>query len=95
MKKDPLMAVSIAGSFDELYRDLKAIGSVKDADKTYSPAQLIKIIEKARRMHGPLELVTKAHGIRDSVERLLRDDGEYLKAMERRQKKSKSKRRAA
>ena len=47
--------------------------------KTYTPDQLILIIERVRHGHRPIEFITRSYDIRDAVERLLQNDKIYLK----------------
>lgn len=68
-----------AESFDALYEAIRTIGEIQGTKKNYTPEQLVKVIERVRHGHRPLEFVTRSYGIRDSVERLLANDKVYQK----------------
>ena len=66
-------------SFDELYQSIRQMKEIEGTLKTYTPDQLILIIERVRHGHRPIEFITRSYDIRDAVERLLQNDKIYLK----------------
>lgn len=68
-----------AATFDELYELLEVFGKVQGSQKSYTPQELRTKIEQVRHGHRPLESVTRSHGLREAVERLLENDAVYFK----------------
>ena len=66
-------------SFDELYQSIRQMEKIEGTLKTYTPDQLILIIERVRHDHRTIEFITRSYGIRGAVERLLKNDKIYLK----------------
>lgn len=64
-----------AQSFDQLYHFIKKVDSIQGGSKSYSPDELIDIIEKVRSNGLSLTYVTSTYGMRDAVERLLKNEG--------------------
>ncbi|MFH0873910.1 MAG: hypothetical protein V1846_03710 [Candidatus Komeilibacteria bacterium] len=71
-----------ARSFDDLYAEIKTLGEIGGTSKDYSPERMIKIIERVRHGHRPIEFVTRSYGIRAAVARLLENDDVYRKYTE-------------
>ncbi len=79
-----------ATSFDALYEVIRSMGEIKGTRRSYTPEQLIKKIEQVRHGHRPINFVTRSHGIRNAVERLLENDRIYQKYIKRSEAKSKN-----
>lgn len=69
----------VFSSFDELYEVIRSLDSVEGTRKTYNPEEIIGLIEEVRRGDVVIEYVTRADGIRKSVEELLLNDPVYRK----------------
>lgn len=78
-QESDLIGLETVVSFDELYNLLLAIGAIQGTSRTYSPEYLKREIERVRHGHRSLISITRSHGLRDVVERLLVDDPVYKK----------------
>ena len=65
------MGIEAAVSFEGLYSILRAMHEVVGTAKTYTPDELIKKIEDVRRGDRDIGFITRSHGLRSTVERLL------------------------
>lgn len=79
LEQNPSSELESITSFEELYDFIKDQGEIQGTRKKYTSDDLIKIIERVRHGHRPIEWVTNTKGIRDIVEQLLVDDKVYLK----------------
>ena len=68
-----------AKSFEELYEMLEILGEVEGTLKIYTPDVLKTKIEQVRHGHRDLSFITRSHGLREVVERLLKDDLVFAK----------------
>lgn len=77
------VGIQDAGSFDELFDLLETLaemeGGIHGTQKTYSPQELRKQIDRVRNGHRSINSITRSYGIRDKVEELLQDDRVYKK----------------
>jgi len=59
-------------SFDDLYEAIQKIGPVEGSTEVFEPDNLIDIINRVQSGELTLTYVTRTHGIRDAVERLMK-----------------------
>lgn len=71
--------ISQCQSFDELYKIIKKLKHVEGSQKTYLSDELIKYIERVRHGHRNILFITRTHGIRDIVKKLLPADKIFKK----------------
>lgn len=79
LEEERNMDIENAESFDALYDAIRALDNIQGTVKSFTPEQLIKVIERVRHGHRPIEYVTRSYGIRAAVERLLENDKIYQK----------------
>ena len=66
-------------SFDELFVMLGQIGIIKGSKKDFLPGELIALIGKVRRGEHTPDYITRSLGLKDTVERLLKEEAESEK----------------
>ena len=79
LEQEERQGVENTESFEGLYELIRYIGEVQGTQKTYVSEELIKVIERVRHGHRSIDFITRSHGIRDAVERLLENDKVYQK----------------
>ncbi|MFA6198585.1 MAG: hypothetical protein WC734_05580 [Patescibacteria group bacterium] len=68
------MGIEAAASFEGLYSILRTMLEVVGTAKTYTPDELITKIEDVRRGDRDISFITRSHGLRNTVERLLTNE---------------------
>ena len=63
--------ISSAATFEELFEALKTIGEVRGSEQTYSPKDLIVIINHVRNQELTPRSITRTYGLREKVIQLL------------------------
>ena len=63
--------VSSTRSFRGLFKVLQAIGDVEGSSKTYSPGELITLIDRVRHQNLDPRYITRTYGLRKKVIELL------------------------
>ncbi|MFA6198189.1 MAG: hypothetical protein WC734_03510 [Patescibacteria group bacterium] len=72
-RENETMGIEYAASFESLYDILRGMGEVVGTAKTYTADELIRKIDDVRRGDRDISFITRSHGIRSAVERLLKN----------------------
>jgi hypothetical protein len=80
--------IARASSLDQLCEMLRSVKRVVGSSYNQSGADVVRRIEQVRYGHRTIEdhRITRAMGIRDTVERLLQDDPKYIKCVLKKRK---------
>ncbi|MEI6810473.1 MAG: hypothetical protein WCK60_00275 [Candidatus Nomurabacteria bacterium] len=74
--ESPEIKIQTAQSFSALYFFINELGTIRGSRLTYTPEQLIDLIDRVRIGKLHLDVITSSFGIRDKVEELL---GQFVK----------------
>lgn len=74
------IGIENAKSFEELYKLIRQMGEIKGTRTVYAAEEIISDIEQVRHDILAVGYVTRSHGLRGTVERLLKDDEVYQKS---------------
>ena len=82
-KENEKIGIEEATSFEDLYEMLKILGDIEGTGRSYTPDKIIEYIEQVRRDEMDIGYITRSHGIRSTVEKLLKNDKVYQEIVKR------------